>query len=268
MLTETIRNRLSLIALATGLAISLWGMAFSIVDAAQLHGQLLPKGIGDPLNLYLGTTFGPFASLDCILFAVWFAAFTAAVIGLPRVTRVLLVATIPAAVVAGLVSGILGMPDRPSTAFLVLLGLFALLALLGTPRPAARWRLAAGISGIAATLVLSAALWHSHIALFLYPGMEFHHGAIGGVFPLVGWICLAAPALAILCIAFSQWAWAAVIAISAVPWLAIYVEASAFSPSPADLLFWVGIVIVLAAIAAVISLRTRHLRLRITVTRR
>jgi hypothetical protein len=268
-LTASARDRLSLIALGTGLAISLWGLVFSTVDAAQLRGNLLPSWMGgDPLNLYAGTTFGPFASLDCILFALWIAAFVTALIGLPRVTRVLLVATIPAAAAAGPVSGALGMPDHPSYSFLVLLCLFAILALLGTPESAARWRLSVGISGMVATLVLSAAVLRSHIGLFLYPGMNFHHGAIGTNFPLVGWICVAAPALVILCIALARWSWAAVIALSAVPWIAVYVVANSFSPSPWALVFWIGTVVVLAGIAAVISLRTRHLRIRITVTRR
>jgi hypothetical protein len=268
ILTSTVRDRLSLIAVGSGVAISLWGVIFSIVDRAQLHGVLLPKAFEAGRDAaYTATTFGPFASLDVILCAAWLAAFVAALAGRPILTRALLFATIPAAIAAGPLSAALGMPDHPSTSFLVLLGLLAVLGSLGTPRPTARWRQSVGLSGVIATLVLSLTLWQSHIALFVYPGMDYFHGPIGVAFPLDGWVCLAAPALAIVCIGLAKWSWAAVIAISALPWLAAYVQANAFSPSPGDVLLWIGVAVVLAAIAAGISLRTRHLRIRITVSR-
>jgi hypothetical protein len=264
MLTETIRNRLSLIALATGVAIATWGVVFSILNAA-MEDNLIGTGF---LNLYTGATFGPFASLDVILFVLWIAAFGAALLGQSVLTRVLLVATLPAAVVAQFLSGALGMERHPNTAFTLLLCGLAILATLGRARRARRWRLSLGITAVVTTTALAWLLWRSATPGFhLYLALSYENHIFDSAQPFVGWICAIAGVIVLVSIASARWGWAAVTAISALPWLGLFIipKLVGNSNSAGDLLFWFGIAIVLVGLAVAFS--RRFGRIRITFTR-
>jgi len=264
-----VRDRVSAIALGTGLAISAWGILFSIVSAALLHGGI--PGVdfqywGRPSDI---VTFGPFASLDIILYALWVAAFGAALLGKPWLMRAFLIAALPAAVAARVLSEQLGMTVYPISTQVILLAVFALFGMLGTPRPRARWRLWIGISGAVAIGTLALTMWISQVGLSnlgdssFYDLSFFYRGA------LTGWVCVCAPILVILCITLGRWVWAGVATISFLPWLALCLAASAHRANSdiGDQLAWVGIGLAATAIATVVSLRAGRVRIHITFSR-
>jgi hypothetical protein len=224
------------------------------------------------LYRYLGigsrVTFGPFASLDVILYSVWIAAFVAALVGAPRLTRILLVTTIPAAIVSAVLSVRFGMVVYPSLTFVLLLEAFALLGILGKPRTKLRWRLWVTISAAVATGFLACVLLASHVGLpNVTSNYIFELQFLFGWQPFVGWICAGAPVIAIVCLALRRWAWGAVVTISFLPWLALYGYEMAAHGSIGDLLLLALVAVVLASITTVISLATLGLRLTVTRTR-
>ena len=260
ILTPAIRDRVSAIALGTGVAISGWAIFFELVNGRDVGRFANEYGRG------VATTFGPFASLAIILYVTWVLAFGAALLGRPWLLRVLLVATIPAAIVARVVSEQLGMNLFPSTTTVLLLEAFALLALLGTARRTARWRVWIGISAAVTFGLVAWVLRGTHGFLIVGPNVMFfgryfffQAGPIGAV---IGGLCTAGAVFIILCLALQRWTWAAVVTISTLPWFALYI-----SRNPGDFAFWTAVAIILATLATAIALRARGIRLRITLTR-
>jgi len=261
ILTPAIRDRVSAIALGTGFALSAWAAFFEVANARGLDRFSSLSGHGT------ATTFGPFVSLGIILYLTWLIAFTTSFLGRPWLLRLLLVATIPAAIVARVVSEQLGMNLFPSTTTVLLLEMFALLALLGTPRPTARWRIWIGLSAVVAVALITWVLRGTYGFLdtgdnVTYFGRYFFFqaGPIGGV---IAGYCAAGAGVAILCLLLQRWTWAAVVTISMLPWFALYL-----SRDPGDFAFWTAAAIVLAVVAMAIALRARGLRIDITFTRR
>jgi hypothetical protein len=264
ILPPAIRDRVSAIALGTGAAISLWGIAYSVTNANATGALYRYLGIGSRV------TFGPFTSLDVILYSVWIAAFVASLVGAPRLTRILLVTTIPAAIVSAVLSVQFGMVIYPSLTFVLLLEAFALLGVLGKPRMKLRWRLWVAISAAVATGFVAYVLLASHVGLpNVTSNYIFELQFLFGWQPFVGWICAGAPVIAIVCLALRRWAWGAVVTISFLPWLALYVYEMAARGSISDflLLALVAVAVALASITTVISLATLGLRLTVTRSR-
>jgi hypothetical protein len=256
ILTPAIRDRVSAIALGTGVALSAWAIVFSLVNARSVDNFTNRFGRG------ASTTFGPFASLAIILYALWVLAFIAALIGRPRLMRVLLSATLPTAMVARVLSEQLGMNLFPSTTTVLMLEFFALLALLGTARPTARWRLWVGAGAAAAIALVSLVLSGAH-ALPTVNGYFFFERTFffeSGFF--LPQLCTGGAVLAIMCLALHRWRWAAVVTISMLPWFALL-----FSRNPGDYTVWAVIALAIAATVTFIALRTDGVRLRITLTR-
>ncbi|HEY4267146.1 MAG TPA: hypothetical protein VGM94_03030 [Galbitalea sp.] len=260
ILTRAIRDRVSAIALGTGFALSAWAAFFEVRNARGLDRFSSLSAHGTT------TTFGPFVSLAIILYLTWLLAFGASFLGRPWLLRLLLVATIPAAIVARVVSEQLGMSLFPSTTTVLLLEIFALFAVLGTPRPTARWRVWIGLSAAVAIALITWVLRGTFGFLvtgdnFAYFGRYFFFeaGPIGGV---ISGFCAGGAGVAILCLVLQRWTWAAVVTISMLPWFALYV-----SRDPGDFVFWTAAAIVVAVLAIAITLRARGLRLRITLTR-
>jgi hypothetical protein len=256
VLTPAIRDRVSAIALGTGFAISAWAIVFSLVNARSVDNFTNRFGQG------VATTFGPFASFAIILYALWVFAFVASLIGRPGVVRLLLVATLPAAIVARVLSENLGMNLFPSTTTVLMLEFFALLAVLGTPRPTARWRLWVGASIAAAVALLTMVLSGTHTlptenGYFFFERTFFFESGF-----FLPQLCTGGAVLAILCLALHRWRWAAVVTISMIPWFALL-----FTRNPGDYTVWAIIALLIAGTVTFIALRTDGLRLRITLTR-
>ncbi len=259
VLTPAIRDRVSAIALGTGVAISAWAIVFGLVNARNVDSFTDYYGRGP------ATTFGPFTSLGIVLYALWALAFVASLLGWPGVMRALLAATLPAAIVARVVSESLGMNLFPSTTTVLMLELFALIAVLGTARPTARWRLRVGASAAAAIALLTFALSAVHAlptenGCFFFERSFFFRGSPVGGF--IAGLCAACAILIVLCLVLQRWTWAAVVTISMLPWFALYA-----GRNPGDFAFWTAVAIILAVLATSIALRATGLRLRVTLTR-
>jgi hypothetical protein len=253
VLSPAIRNRVSAIALGTGVAISGWGIVFGMTNGQTVGNFYNFYGVGP------SRTFGPFTSLSIILYLLWALAFVASLIGPAIVMRVLLVATFPAAIVARVVSEHLGMNLFPSTTTVLMLELFALLAVFGSPRPRAQWRIWVGVSAAIAIASLTWILWRGHYLPTVNGYFFYEREFLFRCPPFVTWICAGAAVIVTACLAIQRWMWATVVTISALPWLALYV-----SGNPGDLIFWSVTAVLLALAAAAISLRMAGYRIHIT----
>lgn len=249
-----IRDRVSAIAIGSGAALSAWAIFYSIVDAGgearfyQIYGN-------GPIS-----TFGPFTSLGIILYVLWIIAAITAVIGMPRLTRILLVATFPVAVIARLLSERLGMSLFPSTTTVLVLEILATLALLGTARANTRRRVWIAASLTVGASLLTYALWSGHMlpSTGRYFFFERAFFLINWP-PMVAWITAGASIIVVACLATRRWVWASVTAISVLPWLALYVYRN-----QDGILFWGLCMLVLASVATAVSLLTAGYRINVT----
>lgn len=257
---RALRDRVSAIAIGTGAALSLWAIPYSVTNAVTVVTPPIYWSSG------AGTTFGPFVSLAIILFALWILAFVTAMIGMPRVTRVLLVATIPMAFVARFLSDGLGMNVYPTVTFAIVMTMLALLGLVGRPAPVRRWRLWLLASVVISFGVLTFQLyqWHSFPSTDSFFFFEQRMFIADTAF--IQWMVVAAPVVAILCLLGRRWIWAAVAMVTSLPYFAVQLDNVFLHGSVGEFGVWALIVVVVAAAAAAVGLRAAGFR--ITVTRR
>ena len=262
ILTAGVRDRVSSIALGTGFAISLWGIAFSITNTATLHAhpEILWRSVA--------VTFGPFTSLGIILYGLWVLAFVAALIGNARLTRWLLVGTIVAGVVARVGSDLLGMNLYPQSTLVVLLGMFALLAIGGTPRPSARSRAWLAAAGAIATGWLTGILWQLHDFPNLQGWPFFERGMFNGLTEWMGWLIGFFIVGTTGCLFLMQWRSAGVLAISSLPWFALYFAGQfAANRMSGDAVVWFEVAAIAAVALAVAAVILNRAGFRVHITR-
>jgi hypothetical protein len=160
-----VRNLASAMCLGLGTTISISAITHIAVDAWNLETA------GERL-----TIFSPFASVNILFFLLWIAAFICALVGLRRVTRVLLIATLPTAVAVWVfdnyVPQLLWMPSTALATF----ALLAVLAAIGTPSTLRRHRTALSVSlgaSVLATAIVGLQLVLSSLAQFPQFGVEY-----------------------------------------------------------------------------------------------
>lgn len=129
---QDIRNRAASLVLGIGAAVSISGIAQTVV------GQWAFSTFGAAARVW---TAGPFAMVCDIPFVLWILAFVAMLLGSKTVSRWLTIATIPALIVARVYEDHIGQVVWISTTAVIALGLFAVVAAVGTPSAAPRGRL-------------------------------------------------------------------------------------------------------------------------------
>jgi hypothetical protein len=259
ILPSGVRDRVSSIALGTGFAISLWAIVFSITGTASVYLNSESWMTGRAV------TFGPFTSLGIILYSLWVLAFVAALIGWARVTRWLLVGTIVAGVVARVGSDLLGMNVYPQSTLVILLAMFALFALTGTPQPTRRSRAWLAIAGAVGVGWMSCILWQLHDFPNVRQWPFYERGMFNGLAEWMGWLIAFFIVATIGCLLLAQWRRAGVLAISSVPWVALYFAGQvAGNRISGDSLFAVAIIALLVAAGAALVLTLAGFRVRVT----
>lgn len=252
-LPAPVRNRVSAIAYGTGFGIALVAALFSVINVPELYLQ--PEN-DNPV------TFGPFLSLGILLYGLCILAFLARAVGLVVIARVLLVLTIPAGIVARYVSD-QAMFDNvfPTTTFVTVMGILAVLAFLGGERRSVRSLAWLG-SSLAVTLAtLAVILFQLHAFPlsphgFFFEAQIFIYGDYVSVLPVIGM------AATLIAVATRQWLWAKVAAISTLPWVALFFGVRS-QHQYADAA-WMIVPILVVIVAAAIAFRLAGYRVTIT----
>jgi hypothetical protein len=250
-LSANVRDRVSALTLGLGAAIGGAGLLALLWDA-----RWMPVAAREEIN-----TFGPFASAGVILYGLWILAFVVALLGLRRLTRVILLTTLPVAAALYFFAPALRMNWSPTLTTIGILALLALMSLAGRP--------AQTPSGVRRTLI-SAGGWGAAIAGTLWFQKATQGGVAGRtdwfIGPLWQWLYFAIPfalVLALVLRQIGQRSWAGATLIMLIP-LFLFVV---FGWSSQDLVergIW--LVVILTAIGLV-YLVARLFGVRIRITR-
>ncbi|WP_411698646.1 hypothetical protein [Conyzicola sp.] len=222
---SAIRDRVAAISLGTGFALSL---------VLFLGAEWAPWAPNGPWNGWAFDWrvvnsevpgFGPFASAGAVLFALWFAAFGFALVGLARTASFTLFATFPVSLLLVENAGHRMVSLRPTDGVLVVLAALALLAMAGRPtrrgqkRAGAQWlALAAGIAVILPASFAAVAIADSQnplgwrFASRLDPWNSFHQVSSPVLF-----LALMA-VLIVVAIARARRDWSVALGIASLPW--------------------------------------------------
>jgi hypothetical protein len=261
--TPAIRDYVSAIALGMGAAFSLWAGVASFSDSA---GQSTWAAF---YGLQKTTTFGPFLSLAVILYATWIAAFVTAVIGQRTVTRVILLATLPVAILARVLSEQLSMTAYISTTTVVMLEAFALFAVLAPATAHARWRIwmGAAVTGTIGWLTVVTLTSHQPLPIARSFGSfdSFERYFFMNTQPYIGWVCTIAPAIILVCVIIQRWTWAGVVSVLLTPWLALYAHSADSQREFGDYAAWLALGLGIIGLTTLLSAKSKY---RIQITRR
>lgn len=241
---KSIRDRMSIGALAIGTAIAVTG-----VPLLELNQGRSAAWFGGEV-----ATFGPFASPAILAYALWPVALVLALIGRPTAARVTVAATIPVLVAARLVGDAFEMWGRPAWAYLSILILLAVIAVLGTPRLERRgrlwltgWFVAALLFFALPPMLNSRGDWSQQPSWLNQPGW-------------VHWTPLIAVLISLVLLVARQPAWA----VAVLPLCLPFVFATMFDGRADNSLpLWV-LVIALAPVVAVGVVRALGYRVRVT----
>lgn len=251
-----VRDRAAAVSLGAGVAISVAGALLSVQSAQVVREEGFARGV--PV-----VTFGPFASLGIVLYGIWVIALVATACGLAKTTRTLLALTIPAALVARIVSERLHMAVFPTSTTVMFLELFAVIVLFGRPTLTRKLRISTGLAAVGASVAIaielvsiyrnpSAANW------FLFERSFFWRA------PWSGWMFGALLVAAILCLVLRSRAWAGACLVLSLPFLALVLFGSKDLTYIAQL---VASLVGVLAIAGAAVLVFRGLGLRVNITR-
>lgn len=260
VVTPNIRDRVSAIALGIGVAFSIWAAMSSVSNAT---GQ---ANFASQFGLRETTTFGPFLSPGVIHYATWIAAFVTALIGRPRATRIILIATLPIAILSRVLSEHLGMTSYISTTTVVMLETFAFLASFSPTSIRVRWRTWLLLSLLVTIGWLTWVETSTHQALPFIPSFgPFERYFFFFTQPYIAWVCSIGAGLVLVCVVIRHWTWAVVVAILLVPWLALYAVSSNHQGYLGGFAVWVVIGAGVIGVAAALSAKSRY---RIQITRK
>jgi hypothetical protein len=261
-----VRDRASALALGSG-------FAFSLV--MFVGAEWAPWAPNSPRNGWASDWpdvmpvpgFGPFASGGAVLYTLWIAAFVVSVTGFPRAASLVLVWTLPVSLVLAFPTPYnrFTMMAPPEGAMLVL-AMFAVVAVLGSPTRAGRrrrgaaWMLAA--SGVS-TVIIGANILVSS----LQPVSWFYDAFIDRLDPRMPWVSmLLTTTLALIALAtLAMWAhrrrnpgWVMATVLVGAPWLLVFFAAGReVSPDGLLMLVLVGLPVA-AAVAYVVMLRSGY----------
>jgi hypothetical protein len=251
-----VRDRAAAISLGAGVAISVAGALLSVQSAQLVRAEGFARGV--PV-----ATFGPFASLGIVLYGIWVIALVATACGLAKITRTLLALTIPAAIVARVMSERLHMTLFPTSTTVIFLELFAVIALFGTPTLTRRLRISTGLAAVVASVAIAIEL----ISIYRNPLAANWFLFERSFFVIAPWASWGFGVLllgSILCLALRTRAWAGACAVLSLPFLALTLFGSK------DLTFIAQLVVSLVGVLAIVGaalLLFRGLGLRIRITR-
>ena len=165
-----VRDRAAIIALTLGTVISAAGLITEFTDKQHLLAEIAPLAT----TARPGFEFaGPFSNLGFAFYLVWVLAFVAVLIGLRRVARILLLASIPLSFLTSKLSEYLHFWLHPQAATIGWLDLLALIAVFGALRAA----------GLRRTIIL----WTLGCAAAFTVIYELQITQHWGVFPRADW---------------------------------------------------------------------------------
>jgi hypothetical protein len=255
ILPSEVRDRAASISLGFGASLSL---------AAILVNVLVPERIIASWPAVRLNMFGPFGSSAVLLYGLWVLAFVVAVVGFGLAARVLIALSLPLSVIVRLIGDAGHQFMSPSGTTLGLLGLSALIVVVGRPADSRRRQGTTAGVFIAATLLSGVASAFNHGGPFisnfgLYSRDPFLQ-------PVSMWLIFVGPLAALVALALrhSHRAWAGAIVLSLVP---MAVSFTLFGQQGYQLysrLFFSGSI---AIVCAVIYLTLRLFGLRIRITR-
>jgi hypothetical protein len=215
--------------------------------------------------------FGPFASAAAVLFALWIAAFAAAIAGFSRASSIILFWTIPTGLVIEAVNTRMTMLAPPSES-IALLAALAVVAMLGRPtRPGQKVRGAVWLGGFAgvAAVAITVLAWPAFSAQGGWFPDAFidrinPHGPWGSVVFHPGVTLSLLAALAVFAVAMRRPAWAGAAVVASLPWW-IVVVATLANQAPTVLL---GIAVAGPVLAILLATAVRRSGYRLVLERR
>jgi hypothetical protein len=255
------RDRAASTAFATGFAFAVAGVVFGESRRWAIEDRL------DRGTFWSQHGFGAFTSTGIILYAVWLLAFVTMLLGLHRITRGLLIASIPTLVATGIVNEAMHMWARPDPdSALPLLALTALVAASG--RLERRTTITLTVCLTAGVVVVNAAMFAIEQAAAMMSGLGSSQNFSFGP---ISWVNLAVAIAAIVAARLLRRrsrTWSIAIAVGAVGWFWLAFQWFSqtiliYIPNTATLLLYLAA----AATATILALRARGIRLRLTLTR-
>jgi hypothetical protein len=160
-----VRNRASLLCLGLAAAISVSAIVQTVV-VAVLYASARDS---DPTND--ASTFGALSTAGIAVYVLWLAALVATLVGLRRISRWLVVATLPASVALRVLEDHVPQVLWTSTVTICVLGVLAIIVAAGTPGGVRRGRMTvAATFGMSMLGTAAVGLWNN--------GSPFNQGPI------------------------------------------------------------------------------------------